>query len=130
LGIAGADLICATLADRSMPGAADKDWRAFLSTTSEDAIDRIGEGPWYDREGRLVAEDIDGLLNNRPDGDPAIVDDLPNEWGIPNSAPEGESLDNHDTMTGSDEDGRLVMGERGGGAFGGGNSSFSTCMDW
>jgi len=34
-----------------MPGSGVKGWRAFLSTTTEDAIDRIGEGPWYDRVG-------------------------------------------------------------------------------
>ena len=38
-----------------MPGAGQKPWRAFLSATAgEDgkqvnAIDRIGDGPWYDR---------------------------------------------------------------------------------
>jgi hypothetical protein len=126
VGIAGADLICSTLADMSMPGAGAKGWRAFLSTTTEDAIDRIGQGPWYDREGRLVADDSAGLLEDRPDGDSGISEDLPNEFGIPNSAPDGESLDNHDTMTASDEEGRLVMGTQQGGGGGG----FSTCMDW
>src|SRR5688500_15900743 len=59
-GLRGADKICAATAERSMPGNG-KTWRAFLSTTGGeggeqvDAIDRVGDGPWYDRIGRLVA---------------------------------------------------------------------------
>ena len=58
-GLRGADKLCATIADKSMPGSSAKGWRAFLSATADehgvqvDAIDRIGEGPWYDRVGRL-----------------------------------------------------------------------------
>ena len=88
-GLEGADEICTRIAENSMPGSGAKIWRAFLSTTTEDAIDRIGEGPWYDRTGRLISENIEGLLNERPDGDPTIVDDLPNETGVPNRAGTG-----------------------------------------
>lgn len=116
-GLEGADAICTRIAESSMPGSAAKIWRAFLSTSEEDAIDRVGEGPWYDRMGRLIAEDIDGLLNERPDGDPTIVDDLPNESGVPNRAGTGTGEDdNHDTITGSDMEGRWDGG--------------STCEDW
>ena len=44
-----------------MSGAGAKSWRAFLSTIRGGpdgpvhAIDRVGNGPWYDRLGRLVA---------------------------------------------------------------------------
>ncbi len=127
VGIAGADRICETLAEMSMPGSAVKQWRAFLSTSTEDAIDRIGAGPWYDRNGRLLAQDIEGLLMERPDGDPTLVDDFANEWGVPNSTPEGKMLDNHDTMTGSGQDGRLLLMGGGGGPGGG---TYSTCNDW
>ena len=65
-GLRGADKICATIADRSMPGSSAKKWRAFLSTSSVDAKDRVGDGPWYDRKGRLVAMDLQGLLGERP----------------------------------------------------------------
>lgn len=116
-GLAGADEICTRIAESSMPGSGAKIWRAFLSTTTEDAIDRVGEGPWYDRTGRLIAENIEGLLNERPDGDPTIVDDLPNETGVPNRAGTGTGDDdNHDTITGSDTEGRWDGG--------------STCEDW
>jgi len=127
MGIAGADRICETLAEMSMPGSAVKQWRAFLSTSTEDAIDRVGAGPWYDRNGRLLAQDVAGLLLERPDGSPALADDLANEWGVPNSTPDGKMLDNHDTMTGSGPDGRLLLMGPGGGPMAG---DFSTCNDW
>ncbi|MFC1584600.1 hypothetical protein ACFL5V_03525 [Fibrobacterota bacterium] len=120
-GLSGADKICAEVAEFSMPGSGTKQWRAFLSVTEDrngqqvDAIDRIGTGPWYDRLGRLVAEDLDGLLNERPNADAQIADDLPNEYGEPNHFAGGVELDNHDVMTASDENGRL---------------SGNTCNDW
>jgi hypothetical protein len=114
-GLRGADRICTTIAEQSMPGNG-KTWRAFLSATRGedgkpvDAITRIGDGPWYDRIGRLVATTKADLAHERPAGaDDAIVDDLPNEDGVPNHAPEpaaGE-VDNHDVMTGTNEAGKL-----------------------
>src|SRR6185436_11463029 len=62
-GLAGADKICTEIAESSMPGSGAKGWRAFLSAVSGpdgklvNAIDRIGEGSWYDRIGRSVAMD-------------------------------------------------------------------------
>lgn len=126
-GLRGADKICTTIAERSMPGNG-KTWRAFLSVTADesgervDAIDRVGEGPWYDRVGRVVALTRQALVNVRPEGaDPAIIDDLPNEDGIPNHAPDptaGE-VDNHDVLTGTNGEGRLYSEDRG-----------DTCNDW
>ncbi|MFO0598614.1 MAG: hypothetical protein U0228_25125 [Myxococcaceae bacterium] len=117
-GLRGADKLCATIAENVMPGAGQKKWRAFLSTSSVDAIDRLGEGPWYDRLGRLVARDKSQLLADRPTGaDAAIKNDLPNETGAPNSRPDGVSVDDHDTLTGSGTNGRLV-------------SASATCADW
>ena len=117
-GLRGADKLCATIAERSMEGAGQKRWRAFLSTSTVDAIDRLGEGPWYDRLGRVVASSKAGLLSDRPSGaDSAIRNDLPNENGEPNSSPGGISVDNHDTLTGSNAQGRLI-------------SSSGTCTDW
>lgn len=116
-GLTGADEICKKIAEKSMPGAGAKGWRAFLSTAAENAIDRIGTGPWYDRTGRLVAMNTAGLLGTRPAGDQAIINDLPNEDGVPNRAGTGGGNDdNHDTITGSN-----AMGKYDGG---------STCEDW
>lgn len=122
-GVLGADELCAALAERSMKGSSAKGWKAFLSTSSEDAIDRIAGGPWFDRQGRKVAADKAGLTMTRPEGaDPQIIDDLPNEDGLPNHLDAGPECqadsscrDNHDILTGSDERGRLVPG---------------TCEDW
>jgi hypothetical protein len=126
-GLRGADKICTEIAEKSMPGN-HKVWRAFLSATAgEDgepvfAIDRIGEGPWYDRVGRIVANTREDLQNTRPNGAHAdIVDDLPNEDGVPNHQPDpnAEEVDNHDILTGADEVGELYSTEPG-----------FTCNDW
>jgi hypothetical protein len=124
-GLRGADKICAALAETSMPGAGAKTWRAFLSATDDgtghqvDAIDRIGQGPWYDRVGRLLAPTVVDLLNARPaNGDPTIRDDFPNEDGVPNHDPSGAGdVDNHDMLTGSNAFGRLYAAN-------------ATCLDW
>ena len=121
-GLAGADKICTTIAERSMPGAGTKGWRAFLSASSgganggaTHAIERIGAGPWYDRTGRVVAMNIAGLVPGpRPSGDRAIINDLPNEDGVPNR----QGTDNHDTLTGSNLQGRF------------GGDMRATCADW
>jgi hypothetical protein len=130
-GLAGADEICRQVAERGMPGAGQKQWRAFLSVTAGpggtavNARDRIGPGPWYDRMGRLVAMNLDGLFaGDRPSGEAALVNDLTNENGDPNHyvGPNGRgdtTVDNHDTLTGSDAMGRLRA-----------NSAADTCNDW
>jgi hypothetical protein len=116
-GLTGADEICRKIAEKSLPGSGAKGWRAFLSTTTVNAIDRVGTGPWYDRTGRVFAMNIEGLLSTRPAGDQAIINDLPNEDGVPNRAGTGGGNDdNHDTITGSNS-----MGKWDGG---------STCEDW
>jgi hypothetical protein len=125
-GLRGADKLCATIAERSMPGASAKRWRAFLSATAGedgnqvDAIDRIGDGPWYDRIGRVLAPSKADLLSIRPqNGDPAIQNDFPNEDGVPNHQPDAtqEEVDNHDTLTGTADDGTLFADD-------------ATCLDW
>jgi hypothetical protein len=124
-GLRGADKICATLAEASLPGAGAKTWHAFLSVADDgtghpvDAIDRIGNGPWYDRLGRLLAPSRVDLLNTRPaNGDPTIRDDFPNEDGVPNHNPDGTGdVDNHDFLTGSNTLGRLY-------------GANATCLDW
>ncbi len=113
-GLAGADKICTTVANTSMPGNG-KSWRAFLSVGAAatggavNAIDRIGPGPWYDRMGRVVSMNTAALLNQRPQGaDTAIVNDLPNENGIPNHNPDGMGqVDNHHVLTGASATGGL-----------------------
>jgi hypothetical protein len=118
-GLAGADKICAEIAESSMVGASAKGWRAFLSVTQGPgglpvhAIDRVGNGPWYDRLGRVVALTRAELANTRPGGaDPTILNDLPNEAGIPNHAPDGTmQVDNHDVLTGTNSMGQLFSSD-------------------
>ncbi len=125
-GLKGADRICAALAETSMPGAGNKTWRAFLSITDGGngapvhAIDRIGDGPWFDRLGRTFALTKADLLHDRPSSaDLVIKNDFPNEFGVPNHAPDPTQgqVDNHDMLTGSDSQGRLY-------------SQSGTCADW
>src|SRR5207342_2653582 len=85
------------------------------------AIDRVGNGPWYDRLGRVVAMTKSDLAMTRPgNADAAIMNDLPNEDGVPNHAPDpgAGQIDNHDILTGSTATG-LYYG-----------STSSTCKDW
>lgn len=126
-GLRGADKICSTIAEQSMPGAATKGWRAFLSAvaggpngTRVNAVDRIGDGPWYDRLGRIVSMNKTELIQQRPAAHPDIKDDLPNELGVPNHNPDGAGeVDNHDILTGSNDKGELFAEEM-----------RSTCDDW
>lgn len=127
-GLSGADKICTEIAEYSMPGAAQKGWRAFLSATQGgpdggpvNAIDRVGEGPWYDRLGRIVAMNKNDLVQEWPAGaDPVIMYDLPNEYGVPNHNPDGTGLvDNHITLTGTGPGGVLYSPDW-----------VFTCHDW
>jgi hypothetical protein len=118
-GLRGADKICTEIAELSMPGAAAKQWRAFLSTTTVHARTRIGGGPWYDRRGRLIAQNLDALMNERPQGAATeIRDDLSNERGEPNRAgsAEGRNDDNHDVITATNASGEY--------------DGSNTCADW
>ena len=120
-GLEGADKICQTIAGDL--GFGGKTWRAFLSATKGPdgqpvhAINRIGEGPWYDRRGRLIAMTKAGLVGsgNRPVGDAAAVNDLPDETG------QGTKRlgDTHDTITGSNRQGMLAS-----------TDPVRTCQDW
>ena len=103
-------------------GAGQKTWRAFLSAVKGPdgqpvhAIDRIGNGPWYDQNGRLIAMDRAGLLRGpRPAGTAQAVVDLANERGQ-TQKPFG---DNHDVITGSNKMGMLNS-----------TDPTSTCNDW
>ncbi|MGC4087159.1 MAG: hypothetical protein QM756_04495 [Polyangiaceae bacterium] len=127
-GLAGADKICKTIAEKSLAGAGSKTWRAFLSTVAGPvhAIDRVGAGPWYDRLGRVVALTRADLIHDRPMGaDAAIINDLPNENGIPNhtdgkpGCTGNNCPDNHDVLTGTGPDGKLHS-----------TITSTTCNDW
>jgi hypothetical protein len=142
-GLEGADSICQKAAEHVSACQSKKVWRAFLSTPTVDAIDRIGSGPWYDRLGRLWASNKTTLVGDRPtDADPAVKNDIPNETGTKNQNPDGTgSVDNHQILTGSGPDGRLYKqtsdmgsGTSCGPDVGGSDSTWSaeraTCWGW
>ena len=105
-GLRGADAICQTHADAV--GQGDCTWRAYLSTTAEDARDRIGSGPWQNAMGDVIAADVESLhADGLSNGDPQHVLDE-NGQEVPG--------DEHDILTGSNEDGTVLEG--------------STCADW
>ena len=63
-GLDGADAHCTKLATAA--GSTGRTWKAYLSTYHKDkrgisARDRIGQGPWHNAKGVLIAEDLDQL---------------------------------------------------------------------
>jgi hypothetical protein len=108
-GLSGADAYCDSLA--SAVGAGGKSWRAYLSTSSVDARDRIGDGPWYNAAGEMIAADVGGLHgDNNLTAETAL-----NEKGeSPNYIGGAQPLE-HDILTGTNEDG---------------TASDMTCNDW
>jgi hypothetical protein len=125
-GLTGADAICQRVAEKSSPCQKSKTWHAFLSTSTVNAKDRIGSGPWYDRLGRLLATNMTNLLAERPTGaDAAIANDFPNEDGVPNHSPNGSQVDNHEILTGTGTDGKVYTqsASGGGGGFNFGSTS-------
>ena len=64
-GLAGADAHCQALAQAA--GAGGKTWRAYLSSNTPpggqatNARDRIGNGPWQNAKGVVIAKDVNDL---------------------------------------------------------------------
>jgi hypothetical protein len=115
-GLAGADAHCQSLA--AAVGAGGKTWRAYLSTDSVNAKDRIGSGPWYNAKGELIAQNVADLhsANNKITAATALNEkgQAPNYLGGNPPAPLAQPLQ-HDILTGTNEDG---------------TSSGLTCNNW
>src|SRR6476660_7395432 len=105
-GLEGADAHCQTLAARH--GAGGKTWRAYLSTQEAagkpavNARDRIGNGPWQNFKGTVVATSVDDLHS---DNNKLSFDNSLSERGfiIPGV---GFAPNRHDVLTGSTPEGR------------------------
>jgi hypothetical protein len=105
-GVEGADAHCLTLATRH--GAGGKTWRAYLSTQEAagkpaiNARDRIGNGPWQNFKGTVVATSVDDLHS---DNNKLSFDNSVSERGfiIPGV---GFAPNRHDVLTGSTPEGR------------------------
>ena len=105
-GLAGADAHCQSLAQAA--GAGNKTWRAYLSTNARgganavQARDRIGNGPWQNAKGAVIATSVPDLhsANNKINKANAV-----DEKGQPVKV-RGDRPNMHDILTGSDKDGR------------------------
>jgi hypothetical protein len=143
-GLEGADALCTEAAKAANPGD-NHLWRAYLSTSTVNAIDRIGSGPWYSAppsyasktnyasEGLLFASSKSDLTptNNRPGDSTTIVWKGSSASGMgsgTNNYPFNQCYldqlgvcvqnygDSHDIMTGTKTDGTVESG--------------MTCSDW
>lgn len=117
-GLAGADRRCQDLA--AAVGAGGKTWRAYLSAERDpstgqpvDARSRIGTGPWVNAAGTTVAQNVNDL--HARTGDAAVFVDERNQR-INGQWAGSPSPTEHDILTGSTADGRLMAG--------------LTCGDW
>jgi hypothetical protein len=105
-GLAGADAHCQKLAAAS--GAGGKTWRAYLSTQSKDGVpavnarDRIGNGPWYNAKGDLIASDAAALHSTS--GNNITKQTALNEKGAVVNG-RGDTPNRHDILTGTKPDG-------------------------
>lgn len=114
-GLSGADEHCATLADDG------KEWRAYLSVEAEgdepevNARDRIGEGPWRNARGVMIAKDVDDLHsdNNRINKENGLDENGEMVNG------RGDTPNMHDILTGSDSEGNAIS-----------DGEDHTCSNW
>jgi hypothetical protein len=112
-GLAGADAECQRLA--AAVGAGGRTWRAYLSTQGSqtagavNARDRIGEGPWHNANGVMIAPSLADLHGDvQRDTNLINVNTAVTEAGNRVNGfgrPEGEPQE-HDMLTGSDSHGR------------------------
>lgn len=117
-GLAGADAYCQALATEA--GAGNYIWRAYLSTapidgtTSENARDRIGNGPWKNFQGVTIANNLEELHNNNNITKQTA---LTEKGELVNGR--GDTPNRHDILTGSAMDGRTIQGD-----------ADTTCGNW
>jgi hypothetical protein len=115
-GLAGADAHCAKLAAASgAEGAAGRTWHAYLSTQGPNAVnarDRIGNGPWANSRGGIVARNLshlhgDTLEEAQMGSNLTKTTALTEKGGMINGAGGPQGVPNeHDILTGSKPDGR------------------------
>lgn len=108
-GLAGADRQCQSLAQSV--GAGHKTWRAYLSTQAAggqpavNARDRIGNGPWQNAKGVVIARSVAELHANNSLGKQSALDEKGN---LVNGR--GDTPNTHDILTGSQPDGTAFAG--------------------
>jgi hypothetical protein len=115
-GLDGADAFCKQLATAVSADLGAKTWRAYLSTSTVYARDRIGTGPWRNQAGVVIANNVADL---HAQGAGEALDETwpPADLTIALDETGGQVANSvHDILTGSNEDGTVSTG--------------NTCMDW
>ena len=119
-GLAGADNHCQTLAQAAGAGA-PKTWHAYLSTQAADgkpavnARDRIGNGPWKNAKGVVIAKDVADLHSSANGLTKQTA--LSEKGEVINGR--GDTPNRHDALTGSQPDGTAFAG-----------NDDRTCKNW
>ncbi len=117
-GLAGADAHCQKLA--AAAGMGNRTWRAYLSTQASgstpgvNAKDRIGEGPWRNAKGVVVATSVGELhADNNLTKQTALTEKGEVVKG------RGDTPNEHDVLTGSSKQGTFIA-----------DAADSTCGNW
>ena len=124
-GLEGADAHCRSLADATgVAAASGRTWRAYLSAVGSDgkpinARDRIGNGPWHNSKGAMIAANVADLHGDitRDRNQINKTNAITEKGAVINGV--GDTPNIHDILTGSDSFGRAV-----GGTFD------TTCSNW
>ena len=124
-GLEGADRVCQTAAQAA--GAGNRTWHAYLSqeqrgtTPRVNARGRIGDGPWYNAKGQLIASNVADLHGDQQrDRNNIQRSSALDEKGqeVPGGGVQGKQNE-HDVMTGSDPQGRAFT-----------DGLYHTCNNW
>jgi hypothetical protein len=123
-GLAGADAYCQQLGTAAGRGA-PVTWHAYLSTQGAGAVnarDRIGNGPWYNANGAVVAMNV-GQLHGDTIEQARIGNALGKQFSLTEKKERvngvGDMPNTHDILTGSQPDGRAYT-----------DAADHTCSNW
>ena len=122
-GLAGADQLCQMRA--AAVGRGNSTWHAYLSTQGAGAVnarDRIGNGPWANAKGQVIAGSVAELHGDTLEiarmGNRITKTSALNEKGeVMNGV--GDTPNEHDILTGSQPDGRAYT-----------DGADHTCNNW
>jgi len=107
-GLAGADAHCQALATEA--GAGHHTWQAYLSTQGRngvDARDRIGEGPWANSKGVVMATSVENLHYDNSNFNWMHIRDE-NGHQFASRIDGNPDFTEHDVLTGSQMDGTAM----------------------
>ncbi|MGZ3409083.1 MAG: lectin [Xanthobacteraceae bacterium] len=115
-GLAGADAYCQSFAQAA--GVGSKTWHAYLSTQGAGGVnakDRIGNGPWKNAKGVVIASNLEEL--HSPNYKINKTTALTEKGNFVNGR--GDTPNQHDMLTGTQQDGTAVAGP-----------DDATCSNW